>query len=304
MYKFNSDEKKIKIRFFILSFSAAFLVLSLISVIAAFRFEKNKNKEAAVFSNENSVPISQNASGIDEENFNILFILNAADESSDMFSIIGFNPRNACINISSLSPNITLPNRHSISLGEAFKAHGAEYAAESLSELLQIDMEKFIAASPQQFLNIVSKTGGVNLDIPEDISYKDKNASVNLKKGVSFLDSVSLFTAMTYGEYSGGENMRSAVCSSALASVLENMLLQSTSDSGESLFNTVVNSSHTNLNRLDFEKNRDSAAFFSSLDKGFIHTADIVFESDNEKNDSQKLRLPFPSMSVLNEKYS
>ncbi len=303
MYKINTDEKRIKIRNFILSFTVAFLTFSAISLIIALNFEKKQNRESAVFSNENSVPISQTSSGIDEENFNILFILNAPDDKSDMFSIIGFNPQNACINISSLPSGIILPNRHSISLDEAFKAHGAKYITESLSELLQIDMEKFITASPQQFLNIVSKTGGVNLDMPEDISYKDKNASVNLKKGVGFLDSVSIYTAMTYSDYSGGESMRSNVCSYALASVLESMLLQS-SNLGESLFNTVVNSSYTNLNRIDFEKNRYSAEFFSSLDQGFIRTVSVSFERDDKKNDSLNFKLPFSSMAVLNETYS
>lgn len=294
-------KSSIKIKFFILAFAVTFLAVSLFAA-GTVRLSKIKNAKT-VFSSKDNVSKSESNFTSNEDNMNLLLIVTDESNTPELFSIVGVSPRNLKINIASLSPKLTLPNRESKTLLEIFEKHGAKYTVESISELLQIKSEKFVQMPSEKFLELLSLGGSIDVSIPEEISYTGDEASIKLINGQNRLDSMSLYYAMIYKSYSNGENARMKICSESLAKVSESLFSYFSFDNGESLFNFIVNFSKTNLNRIDFEKGRKTSEAFSSLEESFAVPTQIFFErtDENEKNDS--FALSFSSMNILHDVY-
>lgn len=314
MDKPNTDEKKLKRRFFILAFALTFLILAILSAVSVFFLEKNKKQDADVLLSEENIPIETDlpAETLNADKENILFISMDKENHAYMLTLIGTDPKNKKINMSSFPANSVLPNRQSKTMGEILDEFGENYLCRSISELTQSEISKFVKMDYSQFSKLVFSLGGAEIDLPEAVSINDSDTggvSVNLKEGKSYLDSVTLFAVMFYDSYSS-INISSEVFSRSAAQLTKNMFSQFSQDKEDALFNLIVNSSFTNLNRVDYETGKKTIKFFSELSDSQIDFINVIAQEFThrdedtdmyEKNDS--VSLSFSSLNKIHEIY-
>ncbi len=303
MINFSDSDKKLKIRFFILSFAVTFLVLALVSVLAVFALEKNKKHDTDVALTQENVPIEESAvTPPDTQNKNLLFISLDEDKSANMFLLIGFDAQNKAVNLTPLPPDTVMPNRQSKTLGDILSADSENGVCLALSELLQTDISKYVKMNKAQLTEIIFSLGGVDLTFQSDISLTSSESGKALKfsKGKNFLDAVTLCSLI----FSADENQLSPQYISAFSDisqyVVEKLFSEYSQNGDDTLFNTVVNSSFTNLNRFDYEADKEMLKFFSSLGAGFAKPV----SAELSLNDDDKLELSFSSLGVLHDIYS
>lgn len=124
--------------------------------------------------------------------FNILVLGgDKVNKNTDTMMLVNFDPTSAKINVMSIPRDTKVKidgTYHKINF--AFPHGGAELAAETVSELLDVNIKYYVFVDTSAFRKIIDLLGGVDFYIPVDMNYDDplQNLHIHLKKGQQHLN--------------------------------------------------------------------------------------------------------------------
>jgi len=177
---------------FILSFLSSCIVFTILySTIFSGVFEE----KPVVATNEDGEIIGDGI--VDDENLKIMFLLMGVDAEdvnkskgtrTDTMMLTSLDLETGELNILSIPRDTRVAvNGHLDKINHAHAYGGSELAIETVKDLLDIDLEYYVKVDYQIVKDVVDAIGGVVVDVPRDMKYKDPTAdpplNINIKKG-------------------------------------------------------------------------------------------------------------------------
>ncbi len=85
--------------------------------------------------------------------------------------------------------------------------YGNEYLSKQIEELLGIHIDYYFEIDLNAFVEIVDSVGGVEVDVPTNMYYRDpvQNLNINIKKGVQTLDGKTALGFVRFRQYITGD---------------------------------------------------------------------------------------------------
>lgn len=114
------------------------------------------------------------------------------NERSDVMILLRVDAKNRQLTMVSIPRDtpITLANGSRAKINEAYNIGGAAYSIEKVSELAGVGISHYAEIHFSEFETVIDKIGGVTVDVPVEMSYKDAltGETVTLQPGTQTLD--------------------------------------------------------------------------------------------------------------------
>lgn len=124
--------------------------------------------------------------------FNILVLGgDRVAKNTDTMMLVNYNPADSKTTIMSIPRDTRVKvNGKYHKINYAYPHAGAEFAAETVSELLNVNIKYYVFIDTAAFRQIIDILGGVDVTIPVNMDYDDptQNLHIHLKKGRQHLD--------------------------------------------------------------------------------------------------------------------
>jgi cell envelope-related function transcriptional attenuator common domain len=127
-----------------------------------------------------------------KEPFNLLIL--GGDKvsfNSDTMMLMNFDPSTMKINVMSIPRDTKTRIKNNIhKINYAYPNGGVELTAQTVSELLDVNIKYYVFVDTTSFRKIIDILGGVQIDVPVDLDYDDptQDLHIHLKKGLQILD--------------------------------------------------------------------------------------------------------------------
>lgn len=221
--------------------AAILVILSVIMVCAAVAINNIRPPEASTASSEYRGGVIRDEKissiGLDRRDgvFTMLIVgTDAASRSTDTIMLATFDTGLKKMNIMSI-PRDTIVN-----VSRATKKINAAYAMsdgniyalyDEVESVTGIRPDKYVLVSVDGFVDLIDAIGGVTVDVPIDMHYKDptQDLTINIKKGVQTLDGYDSMGFMRYrATYVDGDIGRIKVQHTFVEALIKKMLTPAT----------------------------------------------------------------------------
>ena len=183
------------------------------------------------------------------------------------FVLVRFNPQYGQVPLTMLPPQTLVPlDGKNLTLVQAFETGGSRAVKAALSERLGVMVDRYARVDGDAFQRIVEKTGSVEFELPEDISYRRDGYSINLAAGSRRLDARDMFDLFAYPAFRRDQEARCGLLGRMLAAWINQNLDAAGEERSSSLFKLTVNLVDTDISYADYEPRRRAANFLSQLD--------------------------------------
>lgn len=274
-----SKNKKMGVRYFVLSFLITFSVVTLIALAVLSRV---LNPAPAQNITENVPKMEHNYT--DSDSITVLCIgYSRKQPQTAFYSLIKLDAPNRRVLITSIPADAKLGEK---TLTETASYSGSATATDTLAKAFDVKIDRYLRIEETAFSSIVDTLGAVTVDLENAVEHYDENGflaySMNKGKHVFFGEKLCGLI-----RYSGrDETERANAQSEILASLFSQRLEAGKYDDPQKIFETVINSSETNINVFDFE-NRRAAIEQIVKDKDFSFTT-IPFSSNEDNTPSEE----------------
>lgn len=124
--------------------------------------------------------------------FNVLILGgDKVNKNSDTMMLLNFDPSTYKINVMSVprDTKVKIENNYR-KINYAYPHGGIDLSAQTVSELLDVNIKYYIFIDTTAFKKIIDLLGGVEINVPADMDYDDpmQNLHIHLKKGLQILD--------------------------------------------------------------------------------------------------------------------
>ncbi len=183
------------------------------------------------------------------------------------FVLVRFNPQYGQVPLTMLPPQTLVPlDGKNLTLVQAFETGGSRAVKAALSERLGVMVDRYARVDGDAFQRIVEKTGSVEFELPEDVSYRRDGYSINLAAGSRRLDARDMFDLFAYPAFRRDQEARCGLLGRMLAAWINQNLDAAGEERSSSLFKLTVNLVDTDISYADYEPRRRAANFLSQLD--------------------------------------
>ncbi len=183
------------------------------------------------------------------------------------FVLVRFNPQYGQVPLTMLPPQTLVPlDGKNLTLVQAFETGGSRAVKAALSERLGVMVDRYARVDGDAFQRIVEKTGSVEFELPENISYRRDGYSINLAAGSRRLDARDMFDLFAYPAFRRDQEARCGLLGRMLAAWINQNLDAAGEERSSSLFKLTVNLVDTDISYADYEPRRRAANFLSQLD--------------------------------------
>ena len=268
-----SKNKKMGVRYFVLSFLITFSVVTLIALAVLSRV---LNPRPAQSITENLPKIEH--SYTDSDSITVLCIgYSRKDPQTAYYSLIKLDAPNQRVLVTSLPADTRAGEKTLMQIS----SHGGSAAVvEALARELEIKIDRYLRIEENSFASLVDELGSVTYDLKNTVEHYDENGqlaySMNKGKHVFFGEKLCGLI-----KYSGKDEIeRANEQSEILASLFSQRLTSGGYDDSQKIFEMVVNFSESNINVFDFE-NRRAAIEQITKDKDLSFVT-IPFTADEE----------------------
>ena len=274
-----SKNKKMGVRYFVLSFLITFSVVTLIALAVLSRV---LNPAPAQNITENVPKMEHNYT--DSDSITVLCIgYSRKQPQTAFYSLIKLDAPNRRVLITSIPADAKLGEK---TLTETASYSGSATATDTLAKAFDVKIDRYLRIEETAFSSIVDTLGAVTVDLENAVEHYDENGflaySMNKGKHVFFGEKLCGLI-----RYSGrDETERANAQSEILASLFSQRLEAGKYDDPQKIFETVIQSSETNINVFDFE-NRRAAIEQIVKDKDFSFTT-IPFSSNEDNTPSEE----------------
>lgn len=268
------SKKKMGVRYFVLSFLITFSVVTLIALAVLSRV---LNPAPAQNITSNVPKMEHNYT--DSDSITVLCIgYSRKQPQTAYYSLIKLDAPNRRILITSIPDNTKLDEK---TLAETASYSGSAKATEVLQEVLGVKIDRYLRIEETSLSSIVDTLGAVTIDLENAVEHYDENGflAYSMNKGRHVFFGEKLCGLI---RYSGkDETERANAQSDILVSLFSQRLEAGKYDDPQEIFETVVNSSESNINVFDFE-NRRAAIEQIVKDKDFSFIA-TPFSANEDK---------------------
>lgn len=254
-------------RYFLLSFSTAFLVMSLLFMALLFTVHPTAPKSLQQTAATDTTSI--NYVPQKEDGLTVLFILAPApDQEADSFLLAQFDPVSGSVPVTALPPQTLVQNGgREEPLGQVYAYGGAEYACGALSQSLGITIHRYVRASQDSFVSAAAAIGSVEFELPVDITVNQEGAPVEMSGGTQLLDGKKALAILRYDGYQGGELARCAIIEDLAVATVNQRGDVVLSTMADSVFQTVATLLDTNISYTDYDNRKQAAEFLVRYQK-------------------------------------
>ena len=249
-------------RYFVLSFAAAFMVMTVMAMIAVHFLSPDIDLDT-------SGP-SQEADGytpVDDDTLTVLMVgTSASGESAGAFVLLQFRPVEQRIWVTCLPPQTTLDSqaRHT-TLAGAYERGGGAYARLALSEAYQLGIDRYVVVDQSNFSTIMELLGPVDFYLTNDIRFTNGEREIKLYAGIQRLDGTMITDIVSFDDFPGGEVQRCETTSELVIRVINDRLELAKSVVIDALFNSMINRVETDITHNDYIERRDALIYMARL---------------------------------------
>ena len=125
---------------------------------------------------------------------------------SDVMMVVSIDPELKKVGILSVprDTRVLIPTVNSIEkAGHAHAYGGPDLVVETLENLLEIDIHRYVRVDFEGFKKVIDVLGGVYIDVPEDMDYEDpyQNLYIHIEKGPQVLNGEKALGFVRYRQY-------------------------------------------------------------------------------------------------------
>lgn len=296
-----TDYAKVKYRYFFLSFSIAFLTLSLM-----FLFLMNivHPKTPEVFLAEPETgDVNTAYLPSARDSLSVLFMGVEDDGSAcGTFILARFNPASGKVPVAVFPPQTAVKNNGKTeSLSEVYSFGGAEYTKNALGETLGVPIDRYIRVRMDSFLACAAAIGSVEFDLPADVTVSRSGAAFTLNKGRQLLDGQKVADIIRYGGYSGGETERCRIAAELTCAIVNQRMDICLSVVVDNVFEKIINLISTDISYTDYYDRKRAAEFLASMSD---NPAEPVVLSGEWSEDKKLYTLSDTTVAALTQSLS
>lgn len=215
----------------------------------------------------------------EENNQTFFYMVKNDDNNLDAAMLARFMPADGKIILVPLSPYTTASaDGASQTLDQIFKASGAAETTKTVSEILGVEVDRYMSMGEQCFENLCDNIGSITYEVLENMYYVDNDSDdvVNYSKGDKIsLQGYQIRLFMTYPKYKNGYSQNVQTAGDMMKSLINSgFKLQTTRDNLDSIYSTLLKeSAEKNFNAGDFDKTKD---FYFYIMDNFDNPSDTL----------------------------
>lgn len=258
------ESKKLKYRYFFLSFSVAFLVLSLL-----FFFLMNLVHPSAT-----SAQISQKIdevpayAPVKEDSLTVLFVGVAPDSAeADTFILARFDPVRGKVPVVAFPRDTAVDNKGKTeTLAQVYKYGGADSTRRALEATLGIPINRYVRMDTASFILAANTVGSVEFDLSLAITLgQSGEMPMTLSKGKQLLDGQKVADLIHFADYPGGELVRCETTAELTAAIVNQRIDITMTTVVDKVFEKIINLIDTDISYPDYDNRKEAAAFLAQL---------------------------------------
>ncbi len=255
-------EKLYKAKYFLLSFSLAFFVLSVLLLTLMSLARPGSPETAAVISETDEPAYTPD----EDDALSVLFVGVDGDGQAGMFILARFDPARGRVPVAAFPPSTAVQNKgNTESLAEVFRYGGAGYAGDALAKILNAPIDRWVVMSRDVFVVCAAAIGAAEFDLPEAVTAVRDGVTHTLAAGTQLLDGQKAADIIGYEDFSGGELERCRITGELAAAIIDQRRDICGSVALDSIFEKIINLISTNISFTDFDARREAAECMAKL---------------------------------------
>ena len=241
-----------RIKWFCLSFTAAFFCFSLMVMAAVLWVRPFSPVSEPVPSSAVYLPQKEDAR-------NILVSFHASGQAPHTLLLFSVNPYDGKIPVAVFSPETILPGAGGLSLNVLYQNGRMETIRQAVSAEFSIPVHHCMEITAEGFSELLDSLGAVPLELPRTVSYSLENITVVLNPGLQAIDGNKAFFLLSDSRWESF--LTGKLFSNFLRQHLGSLLISENQDA----FQLLLDHTETDLSILDYGHFHSSAVFMSQL---------------------------------------
>lgn len=193
-------------------------------------------------------------------------------------SIIRFSLPECNVSVLSIDPKEALAATHTGTESPAsiYLKAGESALIDAIEDAYGMKIDRYIGATETDFKSFINYFGGIEINVPEQVNYRDSEMSLVLIKGDQTLKGDTFFKYMLYLDSLGSEGKERQ--SVAMYHLLKGIFNPDNLRKRNKIFKQITNDMLTDISIVDFSSEEDGIVML--MENGITHV-DIV---DNPEN--------------------
>ncbi|MCI8440903.1 MAG: hypothetical protein HFG27_00010 [Provencibacterium sp.] len=254
-------EKRLTVRYFMLSFAIGFLLLSVSAMLVVLFIPPQMEIGEAQMNTADGLSYLPS----NQEALNLLLVVEPGGEEERVYALLRFDPARGQVPVAVLPAGTLFGAAGRLAtLESAYDYAGIRRAAAQIGEALGISIDRYLQLKAQDAAELVDQLGGVLYRVKKRMIFESPGAQTVLEPGPRQL-SGSLFGEVLAYSFPGGALERSSMLGSLIASLINehsDLLLTAEADT---VFQSLVNRANTNISALDYQQRKAAARFMARL---------------------------------------
>lgn len=278
-----NQERRKTYRYFLLSFSIAFLVLSLLFFLL---MNAVHPKEPDLTDTEPALGEASSYFPGREEALTVLFVGIGPDGTEgETFILARFDPARGKVPIITLPPETAVRNNERIeTLAEVYRYGGADYSRRALAQTLNIDIDRYVRMDIPTFLVAAATVGTVEYNLPQEMVLDNGGAvSITMSPGKQLLDGQRIVEIFRYEKYEGGNLARCRNVSALTAEIVNQRMDIALSTVVDKVFEKLINLIDTDISYADYDDRKQAARFLARMGEDVAQPMEVNGSYNEDK---------------------
>lgn len=197
---------------------------------------------------------------------NVMIGFISKENTLKQISIVHANLQEPSLSIASLpiTQEVTIENTVQ-SLTDIYQHGGARMLTKAVAEYGQIIIQKYVLIPEKNFQELVSKLGGVTIELPKAIDYMKDDMVLNLKQGEQRLTGNKLFQYMQYPASGQSEQLENQ--SHGISALVDSIITLDHLLEGNTFFEKMINLTDSNISVTDYEESETALEILLKSEK-------------------------------------
>lgn len=268
LFEKSSRDKK-AFKYFIISFSAFILLLSIVSV---FLFMYSIEFDFDNFVNKPDSETTETHNDITEVKYTVdslsgkstvLFICADSKEKFDFAFAVNcdFDKQNMVVKCFDYKTAVEYGNSV-LNCGELYKKYSIQDFKIALAESYKIDIDKYFICDRTNAKEILSLFDGITVNVSEHVDYNSDGINLELEKGEQKISGAYALNYLLISDNNVRENI---VCD-----IINSVLLPEYTDNSQKLFTAFVNSGETDISVIDYSQAIEKLSIYANAEDKFL----------------------------------
>lgn len=256
------DGKKLKMRFFVLTFAISFFVLAMMGLIVVFTLNPTEESQVSSEITTDSFYLPK-----ESDNLSVLFIGYSGAEKEPVCFVLARLDM-----LSGRIPVLLFPKETALSedsdyptLAQAYQKGGPSAAVAALSKSYSVPIDRYVDVDSQGIIDSINRIGVAEYQLSENLSYNENGIFISLSAGRQLVDGQKFYDILRYPAYPGGPLEQCREGANLISSYLNSRLTSLLSANSEALVTGLLGIVSTDISYVDFESRIAALSFLSKL---------------------------------------